>query len=79
MVLETTEEGRLFQSGIVLGKKEFFQGITIGKWSATAEAIRTTVVQITPLIRTTFMPISGVICKTVVRITQVLADSMTGV
>ena len=34
MVLDrTTEEGRLFQTGIVLGEKGIFQGINIGKWS----------------------------------------------
>ena len=32
MVLdETTEEGRIFHIGIVLGKKDFFQSITISK------------------------------------------------
>ena len=32
MVLnETTEEGIIFQTGIVLGEKGIFQGITIGK------------------------------------------------
>ena len=31
---ETTEEGRIFHNGIVLGNKDFFQGITISKISS---------------------------------------------
>ena len=39
-VLDETTEGRLFQTGIVLGKNEFFRASTISKVSGVLKFVR---------------------------------------